>query len=285
MSLTFLQVESVAEAQQALSQYGEDAKLISGGVAVVLMLREQLIAPEALIDLGRLSELRYERVQADGFHLGPLQRLSEVQNSPVIQAALPGLAEACRVVGNVRVRNQATIGGNLAEADYASDPPAMLLALQAEVTAAKSGSSRSIPLTEFFQGFYSTALEADEMITDVFIPRPAAGTRMSYLKFKSRSAEDRPCVGVAVVGAFEGEICQDLRIAVGAATEVPVRLAEFEGLAQGERLMEGLIAEIAAGYARNIDPLEDIRGSAWYRRQMIEVHVRRALEEVADGSR
>jgi carbon-monoxide dehydrogenase medium subunit len=159
----------------------------------------------------------------------------------------------------------------------------MLLALDASVTVQSSANSRTVPLVDFFLGFYTTVLEPEEVITDIFVPARRAGTRMTYLKFKSRSSEDRPCVGVAIVATFKYDICTGLRLAVGAASDVPRRLPEFEGLAQGQPLRDELIAEIAAGYAANIDTMEDLRGSAWYRTQMVQVHVRRALMEVRDG--
>jgi carbon-monoxide dehydrogenase medium subunit len=317
MSLRFVQPESLSEALAALAKYGDDAKVIAGGTAVVLMLQQRLIAPEVLISLGRVPDLNYIRAADDGLprpeprwvpglgcslpsgplgggtpagqayagtvHLGPSVSLRDVEHSPLVRERYPALAQACRAVGNVRIRNQATLGGNLAEADYASDPPAMLSALGASVTAMGPSGSRTIPLSDFFLGFYTTALQPDELITDIWVPALSPSSRTAYLKFKSRSSEDRPCVGVAVVAEFEDGICNGLRVAVGAACEVPHRLPEIEGLARGQALTDALMAEIAEGYAANIETLEDLRGSAWYRTQMIRVHVRRALAEVRDG--
>jgi carbon-monoxide dehydrogenase medium subunit len=285
MSLQFVQPESISEALAALAKYGDEAKLIAGGSAVVLMLQQRLIAPDVLISLGRVPDLDYIRAVDDGLYLGPLVSLRDIERSPLVQARYPALARACGVVGNVRIRNQATLGGNLAEADYASDPPAMLMALDASVTAAGPHGSRQISLSDFILGFYTTALQPDELITGISIPALPLSTRMTYVKFKSRSSQDRPCVGIAVVAEFEGEICSDLRVAVGAACEVPRRLPEVEALARSQMLTDEVIAEIAQGYAANIETLEDLRGSAWYRTRMIHVHVRRALEEVRDGRR
>ena len=161
----------------------------------------------------------------------------------------------------------------------------MLLALNAEVSMSGPVGTRVLPLSNFFLGFYTTALEADELITDIFIPRPSPGSRMAYIKYCSRSAEDRPCVGVAAVADFNGEVCRGLRVAVGAACEIPQRLPEVEALSMGERLTDALVDEIAESYAAGIDTLEDSRGSAWYRKQMIRVFVKQALEEVGDGRR
>lgn len=281
----FLQPESIPEALAALAQHGDEAKVVAGGTAVTLMLQQKLIAPGVLVSLGRVPDMDYVRTGADGLHLGALVPLRDVERVPLVQARFPALARSCGVVGNVRIRNQATLGGNLAEADYASDPPAMLLALAASVTATGPAGSRTIPLSEFFLGFYTTALEPDELITNIFVPALPAGSRMTYLKFKSRSSEDRPCVGVAAVATLADGVCSDLRVAVGAACEIPRRLPDVEALAYGQALTDELVDEIAAGYAAQIETLQDLRGSAWYRTQMIRVHVRRALLEVRDGRR
>jgi carbon-monoxide dehydrogenase medium subunit len=278
-----LQPESLQEAQEALSQYGWDAKVLAGGTAVVIMLQQKLIAPQVLISLEKVPDLAYERSDSQGLHLGTMNRLRDVSWSGTVRKEYPGLAAACGEVGNVRVRNQATLGGNLAEADYASDPPAMLLALDAVFSTAGPGGSRSIPIRDFFQGFYTTALQEDELLIDILIPRLPANSRMLYMKYKSRSSEDRPCLGVAAVGTFQGEACLDLRVAIGAACEVPQRVESYEKLAVGKPLDQALISEIANGYAETIHTLEDLRGSAWYRTEMIRVFVSRALKQLVES--
>jgi carbon-monoxide dehydrogenase medium subunit len=285
MSFALIQPRTLSEALAVLAEQGDEAKVLAGGTAVVLMLQQKLIAPGMLLDVGRVPGLNTIREDDDGLRIGSLTRLRDVERSPSVLEKYPALAQACGMVGNVRVRNQATLGGNLAEADYASDPPAMLLALDARVIVQSTSGTRTIPLAEFFYGFYTTALEPDELITDVIIPEFAAASRMMYLKFKTRSSEDRPALGVAVVGTFEDETCTDLRVAIGAASEIPQRLPELEALAQGQGLSDELIGEIAEGYASGIETLDDLRGSSWYRTQMIRVHVREALEEIRDASR
>jgi carbon-monoxide dehydrogenase medium subunit len=190
------------------------------------------------------------------------------------------------VVGNVRVRHQATAGGNLAAADYAADPPAMLLALNARVVVLGPAGKREIPLAEFFLGFYTTALEPAEIITEIIIPPLSEARRAAYYKYTSISAEGRPCVAVGAAAEIDPDgKCRDLRVAVGAAVETPQRLIEIEGLARDQILTDELIGVIADGYARNLDPLTDVRGSAWYRREMIRLFVKRALLEVRDDDR
>ena len=285
MNYEFLQPDSFSGAMEALTQHGDEAKVLAGGTAVVLMLQQKLIAPTVLVSIGRVPNLAYIRSEPDGMHIGPLTTLRDMERSSVVQASFPLLAQSCGEVGNVRIRNQATLGGNLAEADYASDPPTALLALGAQVTATSVRGGRTIPLEDFLIGFYTTDLKPDELITDIFIPACNPGSRMTYLKYKSRSSEDRPCAGVAAIAAFNAEICTDLHVAVGAACEVPQRLPAVESLARGQAFTDELIGEIAAGYADSIETLEDIRGSAWYRTQMIRTHVHRALEELRNGHR
>lgn len=286
MKVEFLEPASLSEASALLAEHGNGAKLIAGGTAVVLMLQQKLIAPAALVSLGRIPGCDFIQREADGLHIGALARLRSAERSGVVREFCPALARAFGVVGNVRVRHQATVGGNLAEADYASDPPAILLALNARVKVVGPAAPREIPLSEFFLGFYSTALAPDEVLSEVVIPPLPASARAAYLKYASRSAEDRPCVGVAaVVEVDDVGRCRDLRVAVGAAVETPQRLGRVEALAHGETLTDELIATIADEYARALDPLSDARGSAWYRREMIRVFVRRALREARDGHR
>lgn len=286
MKTNYFEPSSFIEASRLLAQHGEDAKIIAGGTAVVLMLKQRLIAPPVLVSLGQVAENQFIRKGSDGLHIGALTLIREAELSKTLQKFCPALAHAFGVVGNVRIRNQATVGGNLAEADYASDPPAMLSALNARVKTISPNGEREILLSEFFQGFFTTSLELDEIVTEVFVPDLPNTARTTYMKYTSRSAEDRPCVGVAaVVDLNEEGRCNDLRVAVGAAVETPQRLADVESHAKGEKLTDELIESIVEGYAQGLEPLEDGRGTAWYRREMIRVFVRRALLEVRDGNR
>lgn len=280
MSVKFAQPGSLDAALALITEAGEGGKVIAGGTAVALMLRNRLIAPDTLVSLDRIENLRGIRSSADGLAIGAMTPLRDVAASAEMRQAFPALAAACADVGNVRVRNQATLGGNLAEADYASDPPTVLLALDASVRVASATGERLVPISEFLVGFFTTDLGPNEILTEVLIPNAHAKKRMVYLKYRSRSSEDRPCVGVAAVAGFDDGLCTGLSLAVGAACETPQRLSEVEALVKGRPLEASLIQEVADGYADTIEPLEDLRGSAWYRTRMIRVFVRRALEEV-----
>jgi carbon-monoxide dehydrogenase medium subunit len=285
-SIKFLEPSNFSEAITLLTEHADDAKIIAGGTSVVLMLQQKLIAPGVLISLGRVPAYDFIRHETDGLHIGALAKVRHIERSDVVQSFCPALAHTFSVVGNVRVRNQATIGGNLSAADYAADPPAMLTALDARVQVLGPEKTREIPLNEFFIGFYTTVLESNEILAEVIIPALPASARAAYHKYTSISAEGRPCVAVGAVADFDPNgKCLDLRIAVGAAVETPQRVSSAEAMARGQALTDELVAAIAEEYARTLDPLSDVRGSAWYRKEMTRVFVERALEEVRVGDR
>ncbi len=271
------------EATALLARHGEDAKIIAGGTALVIMLRNRLIAPGAVVSLGGLDELRYIRTDADGsLRIGAMTTLREVELSPVVRSTCPTLARTCRQVANARVRHAATMGGNLSEADYASDPPAVLMAAGARVKLRSARGEREVPLRGFFTGFYETMIQPDEILAELIVPPQPPSARSTYLKYVTRSSEDRPCVGVAAFVDTDADgVCRDLRVVVGAVAETPQEVEAAEKLPIGKRLDGEAIREVAEQYAAAIDPLSDLRGSAWYRTQMIRVFVRDAIQEAA----
>jgi carbon-monoxide dehydrogenase medium subunit len=286
-ALTFLRPNSVEEAVSMLSEHGEEAKVVAGSTALTIMLRNRLIDPGVLVYIGRMSGLSDIRVDDGVLHLGALATHRDVELSPIVKEAIPVVADTFRRVANVRVRNIATVGGVVAEADYASDPPAVFLALDAEIEAQGPDGKRTIPAADFFLSFYTTALEPNEIVTAVRVPVPQPGTHAVYEKFVTRSAEDRPCVGVmaSVRRSGAGDVVEEVRVSVGAASETPQRFPDLEALANGTELTEELARKIADGYAERIDTLDDMRGSAWYRTQMVRVWVRRALMRALAASR
>lgn len=282
-NVKLLQPGSLDEAVTLLAAQNEDTKVISGGTALVIMLKNRLIAPATLLSLGRLSELRNIRHEpGTGLRIGAMVTIREAELSPLIRDKQPTLAQTFGKVGNVRVRHAATVGGNLTEADYASDPPCVLVALRARVKARSSKGEREIPLVNLFKGFYETTLTADEILTELIVPDPEPGTRSTYLKYVSRSSEDRPCAGMAALLETRADgTCKELRLVAGAVAEIPQEISAAEEQARDQKLSAKLIDHIAQAYADAIEPLSDLRGSAWYRKQMIRVLARRALQQVS----
>jgi carbon-monoxide dehydrogenase medium subunit len=279
-SVAFVQPASIAEVVESLAAYRGEARLVGGGTAVSILLREGLIHPSALISLDAVPGLGSIDLADGHLRIGASVTHRQIEQSALIRTNVPVLAHAFGVVGNVRIRNAATVGGVLAEADYASDPPAVFVALDATIEAIGPGGERHIPISDFFVGFYETALASDECITAVRVPIPPARTAAVYEKYVTRSAEDRPCVGVAAAVRLnpDGQTCEDLRVTVGAAAETPQRFADVEQSALGTKLEDEVVQTIADAYADRIDTLSDMRGSAWYRTEMIRVWVRRAVQ-------
>lgn len=279
--------ESLAEACAIARRDPWDAKFVSGGTAVVLMMQQGLIAPDTLVSLTGLRDvpgwLTIER-DADELRIGGGVTLSVIARSDLVRRDAPSLAYAASVVGNTRVRNVATLGGNVAEADYASDPPAVLVALGATIELGDGSGSRRVDAGEMFLDFYTTALDAGEVVTAVRIPVTDPATRSTYLKYCSRSAEDRPCVGVATALSERDGLVDRLSIAVGAVAGTPQHWPKVTETVRGRSLTPDRIATVAEEYAARSHVLDDARGSAWYRRRMIRVLVRRGLEELTGGN-
>lgn len=268
--------DSVGEAVALLREHGDGAKVVAGSTAMTIMLRQGLLTPTILVSIAGLEALRTIRLRNDALEIGALATHRDVELSAVVRENAPLLSEAFAKVANVRVRNAATVGGVLAEADYASDPPAALLALDAEILV-EGSTRRSVPIAEFFVGFYETVLEPHEIITGVRVPL-TAHRGYAYEKFVTRSSEDRPCVAVAALVEVDAHgNCIDARIAVGGATETPLRLPEVEATLRDRPIDPAAAAVIGQAYADAAKPLSDMRGSSWYRREMITVWARRSL--------
>lgn len=255
---------SLEEALALRAEHGEDAMVVAGGTFLAILLNQRLIAPSKLLALKNVPGI--DRIHANGeLRLGALVTHSAVERSAVVRELWPAVAHVFSVVASPRIRNQATVGGVLGDADYASDPPAMLIALGARVVIQSTRGLRELPVEELIVGHYETSLEADELIVEIVVP--GGIDRAVYRKFRSRSHEDRPCVGVAAAVRPEG-----LSVVVGAVAGTPQHFPEICRLVSA--------AEIGAAYADAIDPIADVRGSADYRRRVIAVEVRRAVEDV-----
>jgi carbon-monoxide dehydrogenase medium subunit len=270
----WLAPSSVEEALALRAERGDEATVVAGGTFLGILMNQAFLSPTALLSLAGAAELRGIAVRDGELRLGAMTTHSDVERSEVVRARWPVLARAFGLVASPRVRNQATVGGVLADADYASDPPAALGALGARAVLRSPRGTREIAVGELIVGYYETCIGADELLVEVVVPAPPE--RAAYRKFRSRSTEDRPCVAVAAARSGGR-----LRVVVGAVAEVPQHFPDVCALADGRSLEPDLCREIARGYAERIEPLSDARGSAAYRRRVTEVEVRRALEEVA----
>jgi aerobic carbon-monoxide dehydrogenase medium subunit len=277
----YRQPDTPEEALALLHELGEDAKVIAGGTALVIMLKQRLVVPDCLISLQKLRGLDHVGASNGEIHLGALTTHRSVEQSPLVRARVPALAETYHQVATIRIRNVATVGGALAHADPNQDSPVMLMALGARVQLTSTAGAREVPLDEFFTDYYETVRQPDELVSEVIVPAPKPHSGSVYLKFLPRTADDYATVGVAASVTVDPatQSCEDCRIAMGCVASTPVRAQAAEALVRGQRLTQSLAQEAGALAQGVTDPLSDARGSADYKRAMAGVFVRRALEQ------
>jgi carbon-monoxide dehydrogenase medium subunit len=261
------------------ARYGEEARYLAGGTALVLLMHAQLLEPGALLALHRLPGLRAIARDDGRLRLGALATHAELAQSALLREHVPALAEAFAHVATPRIRNVGTVGGNLAHADPHQDPPVALMALGAAVVVRGPGGERRIPLDTFFTGFYETALQPGELITAVDVPVPGAGERATFIKFLSRSADDYATVNVAVaLREVDGQVAE-ARIAVGCMGPTPFRVPEAEAVLVGHAPDERRFRQAGEAAVAAAQPMLDSRGSPAYKRRIMPVVVARAARQ------
>ncbi len=265
--------ESVEQALAALAADPE-AKLIAGGHSLVPALKLRIARPSKLIDIGRLADLSYVRDAGDQVAIGALTRHKDVHGAALLHEHCPVVSKTAGMIGDPQVRHRGTIGGSLAHGDPASDLPAVILALDAEVVIRGAAGERVVPASRFFTGVFQTAVGAGEMLTEIRVPKLAAGTRAAYLK-ANRRAQDWATVGVAVVVRAGSGGVESAGIGLVNMGGTPLRAqAAEQALAGGASA-----AEAAELLAQGAEPPSDHAGSAEYRRHLVSVLGRRALEQ------
>jgi carbon-monoxide dehydrogenase medium subunit len=251
----------------------------------MLMMKARLFQPARLVSLRRLNGA-LRSIQSDGpggLRIGAMTTLSELERSPLV-APVPMMKHALRTLSNVRIRNVATVGGHLAHGDPHMDLPPILMALGGRVRAVSRRGERSIDINDLFVGYYQTAIARDELIAEVQVPPQPAGVHAAYAKFTGLSADDWPSVGVAVWCRVTSGRITEARVVVSAATDRPVRMAAAEKVLGGASAAAAVFAQAADAAANAVEPLSDVRGSASYKREMVRVHARRALEQALASS-
>ena len=265
-----------------LDEHGDDARLMSGGTALVLQMKQRFSQPGHVIGLRRIPGLSSIEGTADGsIRIGGLCTQRQVENHPLVAERLPLVATAYRHVATPRIRNMATVGGGLAHGDPNQDPPPALIALGASVLlSSSSGGQRVLPAEEMFLDYFETDVRPGEIVTGLIVPPAPDGAGTAYLKFLPRTADDYATVSVAaVVTPDEAGNCQDIRIVLGSVGLTPIRATAAEDALRGQPLTEDNIRASAALVPDAVDPLDDHRGSAEYKREMTGVFTRRAIAQ------
>jgi aerobic carbon-monoxide dehydrogenase medium subunit len=276
---------TLEEAVALLARHRDDVKVLSGGQSLLPLLKLRLGSAGHLVDIGRIPGLEYID-EADGhLRIGGRTREAALENSDVVRQKYPLLADTAAVIADPLVRNLATVGGNLAHGDPANDHPATMLALRAEVVATGPNGQRTIPIDDFFQGLFSTALEPDEILTEIRIPSPPPKSGGAYIKLE-RKVGDFATAAAAVqltLGAG-GEVAQ-AGIALTNAGPTPIRAAEAERYLTGKQPSDDVIAEAAKLAANAATPTADRRGTIDYKRNMARVLTARALRRAVERAR
>lgn len=282
----YLAPKTIDEALSLLAQYKAKARVIAGGTDIIPKLkRREIGAPEYVIDLKGIAGLDDIKYDASGLSLGALVTIGAVETSPLIGEKFAILAQAAQSMASPQVRNRGTIAGNICNAVPSADLAPALLTLGAKLKLISRKGERTVSIEDFFTGPNQTVLNNEEILQEIQIPTPPPNSQGVYLKLTPRRAMDLAIVGVAVVIIPKDGICKDIRIALGAVAPTPIRAKKAEAVLKGRKFDDKVIekaAQTAAGEAR---PIDDHRASAEYRRDMVEVLVKRAIKQAIRSQR
>jgi carbon-monoxide dehydrogenase medium subunit len=279
----YQRANTVEDAIEQLTELGDDAKLLAGGQSLVPMMNFRLVRPSALVDITGIADLRYIESHGEGLKIGALtpHRWVEAMEDPEVLEGFSVLKRAARWVGHYPIRTLGTFGGSIAHADPSAEWCMLATLLDAEIVAVGAEGERVIPASEFFHGFFMTALEADEMVVEVRFPRPAPHAALHEF---ARRAGDFGIVAAAVALDVRDGECRSARIVLGGVADVPLRIPEAERVLEGADVGREAFVEAGHAAAKAIDPPSDVHGSSDYRRDLSTALIRRALTEAVDDA-
>ncbi len=276
-SFEYLRPKTLPEAIGLLQQYGDDAKILSGGQSLIPMMKLRLARPGYLVDINRITGLAHIKEEGGYLKIGGLTREAELETSPLVRAKYPIIIDTAHVIADPQVRNLATVGGNLAHGDPANDHPATMVALGAQVVATGAKGERVIPIDDFFLTLFSTALQHDEILTEIRIPIPPPRSGGAYLKLE-RKVGDFATAAVAVQLTLDDKgACQKVGIGLTNVGPTPVKARKAEDFLRGKKLDEANIARAAQLAADESDPSADLRGPVEYKKGLVKELAKRAL--------
>jgi len=276
----YLSPTTLEEALSLLAEHKGRAKVIAGGTDLVPKLkRREIGTPDYVIDLKGIPGLDKIENNAGGLTIGALATIGAVESSPIIQQKFAILAQAAQSMASPQVRNRGTIAGNICNAVPSADSAPALLTLGAKLKLVSLKGERTVNIEDFFTGPNQTALTDEEILAAIQLPDMPPGSKGVYLKLSPRRAMDLAIVGAAAVVTPQDSVCKDIRIALGAVAPTPTRVKEAETVLKGQKLDDNLIGKAAKAAAAESKPIDDHRASAEYRRDMVEVLVRRAIKQ------
>jgi carbon-monoxide dehydrogenase medium subunit len=270
--------KSVKEALSLLSEYGQKARVISGGTDLLMQMKHREVLPEYVISIGGIAELSFITYdETKGLNIGVLTNVADIANSPLVKRKFSILAQAAGMLGTPTIRNQATLGGNLCNAAPSADTAPSLMVLGAMAKIVGAASEKIIPLENFFTGPGQTILEHGHLLTEIQIPNLSPHSGGAYLKQTRRQGADLAVVGVAALVVMDGEIVRDVKIALGAVAPTPIRAKRAEAILRGHRIDDKRLEESSQAAMHEAKPIDDVRSSADYRRTLVAVLVKRAV--------
>jgi carbon-monoxide dehydrogenase medium subunit len=277
-SFDLVEPRSFEEALGYLDSEDPAVRPIGGGTALMLMMKAQIFKPARLVSLRHLTHLSAITIAPGDTHvrIGAMTTFAQLEHSADIARLFPAIPRTMLTLANVRVRNVATIGGNLAHGDPHLDLPPVWTALGATVDIRRTAGSRTIPVEQLFAGYYETTLQRGEVIEAIEVPvRP--GWRAHYAKITTRSAHDWPALGIAVAIRLSGNIVEDIRLVLSAAVDRPTRLASAEGVLRGAAIEDAVLAAAGEAAVAEVHIESDLRGTAAYKKHLLRVHLGRAI--------
>ncbi|MEE9144653.1 MAG: xanthine dehydrogenase family protein subunit M [Candidatus Binatia bacterium] len=284
-SFDYYSPATVNEAIGLLKQHGAEAKILSGGMSLIPLMKLRLASPQCLIDINGIQGLGTIK-EADGFlRIGALTRESELEKSELVRSKYPILIDTTAVIADPLVRNRATMGGNLAHGDPANDHPATMLALNAEVVATGSNGERKIPIGIFFTGLFSTALSSDEILTEIRIPIPPPRSGGAYFKLERKVGDFATAAAAAQLTLGKGDTCDRVGIGLTNVGPTPIKAKKAEAALTGKKIDGEAIKRAAVLASEECEPRGDLRGSVEYKRDLIRVLTGRALNRALERAR
>jgi carbon-monoxide dehydrogenase medium subunit len=276
----YLAPKTLKEALTLLDKHQDECKVIAGGQSLLVLMKQGLVAPEYLIDIKGLTELNYIKSDAKGLRIGALTTHRAIEKSAVIKRKCSVLAEMEKRLASIQTRNWGTIGGNICHGEPAGDPVPVLIALNATLSLASVKGKRNMAVEDFSLDYFETALEHNELLTEIQVPAAPPHTGTAYTKFNVIES-DLATVGVAVsITLRSGDgVCQDVRIALGASAPTPMRAKQAEAVVKGKKITDNLLKEAGEIASTEAEPIFDIYASAEYRRELVKILVSRVGKE------
>ena len=267
------------EAIRLLHEIGDEAKILAGGHSLIPMMKLRFASPEHLIDINNIPGLSYVKEEDGYLKIGAMTRETELEHSAVVSEKYPIFLDAAKLIADPQVRNMGTIGGNLAHGDAANDHPAVMIALRAEIEITGKDGKRYVPIDEFFFGFYMTAVQHGEILTEIRVPAPSGNTGNAYHKLE-RKVGDYATAGVAVqISLDDSGVCTYAGIGLTNVNPTPMRAARSEEVLVGKPITEDLIAQAAQFASEDCSPSTDLRGDEDYKRAMVGIITKRMINK------